>query len=92
VAVQDRRGWRQLVPGTGPLATVPPIAVFAVVAVVFAAGVLVGGVIGALLLFGLAVLVAALLAATWRQLRPADRVLRLFVPLALIAVAVSVLR
>jgi hypothetical protein len=88
--VQRGRGWRrQLVPGDGPLARVPPLVVFLVVTAVFATGVLVGGVAGAGLLTALAVLIGALLAAAWARLAPAERALRLVVLLVLFAIAVS---
>jgi hypothetical protein len=88
----ERKRRRRLVPGNGPLARVSPVAVFAVVAAVFAVGVLVGGVLGAALLIALAGLVGALLAATWRRLTPAERALRLAVLVVVIVVAVTVLR
>jgi hypothetical protein len=89
-AVRRGRGWRrQLVPGDGPLARVPPLVVFLVVAAVFATGVLVGGMTGAVLLAALAVLMAALLAAAWARPAPAERALRLMVLLVLLAVAIS---
>lgn len=82
------RGWRRtLIPGEGPLSAVPPIAAFLVVAALFAAGVLVGGVTGAVLLGLLAVLVGLLLAAAWPRLAPRDRALRLVVLLAVVAIA-----
>lgn len=93
VSVRQQRGWRrQLVPGSGPLATVPPLLVFLVVAAVFAAGVLAGGALGAVLLGALAVFVAVLLAVAWPRLGPPDRALRLVVLLALVAVALLQLR
>jgi hypothetical protein len=83
-------GWRrQLVPGDGPLARVPPLVAFLVVAAVFAAGVLIGGAAGAGLLAGLAALVAALLVVAWPRLTPVERALRLLVLLVLVAVAIS---
>jgi chromate transport protein ChrA len=82
------RGWRRtLIPGDGPLAMVPPVAAFVLVAALFAAGVLVGGAVGALLLGLLAVLVGLLLAAAWPRLRPQDRAMRLIVLLVVVAVA-----
>lgn len=82
------RGWRRtLIPGEGPLARVPPVAAFLVVAALFLAGVIVGGVVGAALLGALAVLVALLLSAAWPLLGPTDRALRLVVLLVVIAVA-----
>jgi hypothetical protein len=68
------------------------VAVFVVVATVFAVGVLVGGAAGAVLLGLLAVGAALLLAASWAQLRPPERALRVFVLLTLIAIAISVAR
>lgn len=85
-------GWRRrLVPGEGPLASVPPAAMFLVVAAAFAAGVLVGGVVGAGVLLVLALLVGALLAVAWPRLAPAERAVRLVVLFAVLAVALSVL-
>ncbi|MGH8967823.1 MAG: hypothetical protein ACRDXB_21220, partial [Actinomycetes bacterium] len=55
----------KLISGDGPLSRVPPVAVFAVVVVVFAVAVIVGGGLGAVLLGALAVGVALMLAATW---------------------------
>jgi hypothetical protein len=80
-----------LLSGNGPLARVPPLAVFLVVAAVFALGVIVGGGTGALLLGLLAAGVAVLIAATWRVLEPSQRVGRLFIFAVLVAVAISVL-
>jgi hypothetical protein len=65
--------------------------VFLVVLAVFAASVLLGGVVGAVLLAVLAVLVAALLAVAWPRLAPAERGLRLVVLLVLVAIAISLL-
>jgi hypothetical protein len=70
---------------------VSPAVAFLVVAVLFAAGVLVGGVLGAVLLFALAALVGLLLAAAWPRLSGAERALRSVVLLVLVAVALSVL-
>jgi len=64
---------------------------FLVVIVLFGVGVLVRGMLGAVLLGALAVAVAVLLAATWRALEPPARVLRVLVLLVLVGVAVSVL-
>jgi hypothetical protein len=83
-----RRGGR-MVPGDGPLARVPAVAVFAVVVVVFAAGVILGGAIGAVLLGLLALGVAALLAATWPGLSPAERTVRVVVLAVLVAITVG---
>lgn len=73
-----------------PLRKVTPLAVFLAVAAVFTAGVLIGGVAGAVLLGVLAVGVGLLLAATWPRLGPAERAVRVVVLLVLVAVAVSV--
>jgi hypothetical protein len=81
----------QLLAGDGPLARVPPLVAFLVVAALFAVGVLVGGATGALLLGILAAGVAVLLAATWPVLAPGQRVGRVLVLLVLVAVAISVL-
>jgi uncharacterized protein DUF6703 len=77
--------------GDGPLARVPPLVVFVVVAGLFAAGVIVGGLTGALLLGVLAVGVGVLLAATWPVLTSSQRAGRVLVFAVLVAVAVSVL-
>jgi hypothetical protein len=82
-----RRG--PLVPGEGPLARVPPVAVFLAVVVVFAAAVILGGVVGAVLLALLAVGVAGLLSATWPRLTPAARAVRVLVLVVLVAIAVG---
>jgi hypothetical protein len=78
------------VPGRGPLAGVPPLVAFAVVVGLFAAGVLIKGVLGAVLLGLLAVGVAALLAVTWPRLTPPNRAARVVVLLVLVAAAISV--
>jgi chromate transport protein ChrA len=91
--VQGRRNMRaQLLPGQGPLARVRPLAVFVVVIGLFTAGVLVSGVVGALLLGVLAVGVGVLLATTWRLLAPTERVVRLVALAILVAVAILQLR
>nr|CTQ96255.1 hypothetical protein [Kibdelosporangium sp. MJ126-NF4] len=82
----------QLIAGDGPLARARPIAVFAVVIAVFVTGVLVSGLIGAVLLGLLAAAVAVLLATTWPVLRPNERLLRVLVLGILIVVAVVQLR
>jgi len=82
-----RRG--AIVPGDGPLARVPPLVVFIAVVAVFAAAVIVGGVIGAFLLALLALGVAGLLAATWPRLSPGARVVRVLVLVVLVAIAVG---
>lgn len=79
-----------IVPGSGPLARVPPVVAFVVVVAVFAAGVIVGGTVGALLLALLAVGVAVLLAVTWPRLATSERVGRVLVLSVLVAVAVGV--
>jgi Ca2+/H+ antiporter len=81
---------RPLLPGSGPLAGLPPVLVFLVVAVVFAVAVFVGGPIGALLLALLAVGVAVLLATTWARLSPPERLARAFVLAVLVAVTIGV--
>jgi hypothetical protein len=91
--VPGRKNMRApLVPGDGPLARVRPILVFIVVIGLFAAGVTIGGVLGALLLGVLAVGVAVLLATTWTVLKPSDRVMRVVVLGLLVAVAIIQLR
>jgi hypothetical protein len=82
---------RTLIPGDGPLAKVPGTVAFLLVIGLFAAGVLVRGVLGAAFLAVLLVGVSVLLAATWKVLAPAGRVLRVLVVLLLAAVAISVL-
>lgn len=81
-----------LIEGSGPLAKVPPVAAFAVVIVVFGVAVWLRGVVGAVLLGVLGLGVLGLLAATWRALRPADRVLRVLVVVILAVVAFTLLR
>ncbi|ONI76906.1 hypothetical protein ALI144C_32785 [Actinosynnema sp. ALI-1.44] len=82
----------QLIAGDGPLARVRPIAVFVVVIALFLTGVLVSGLIGAVLLGLLAAGVGVLLATTWSVLRPNERLLRVLVLGILIAVAIIQLR
>jgi hypothetical protein len=79
-----------LVPGSGPLARVPPVVAFGAVVVVFAVGVLVGGVVGTVLLALLAAGVAVLLATTWPRLTPPERAGRVLVLAVLAAVTVAV--
>jgi hypothetical protein len=79
-----------LLPGSGPLAKVPPAAVFGLVLVLFVIGVFVRGPVGCGLLSALALLLAGLLAATWKVLSPADRAIRLLVIAVLVAVTISV--
>ncbi|HWE89464.1 MAG TPA: hypothetical protein VG317_08370 [Pseudonocardiaceae bacterium] len=81
-----------LIPGNGPLARVPPAAVFGLVLLMFLLGVVLRGVIGIVLLGLLGVGLVVLLAATWRVLRPSERVLRVVILLILAAVAASLLR
>jgi hypothetical protein len=81
----------KIIEGDGPLSRVPPVAAFLVVVVVFAAGILIGGGVGALLLGLLAAGVAAMLAATWGALAPNQRFGRLLILALLVAVALSVL-
>jgi hypothetical protein len=89
--VRARRSTKaKLVAGHGPLAKVPPVAVFIVVAAVFVVGILVRGVPGALLLGALAAGIAVLLAVTWQALAPSQRVGRVLVLVLLIIIAVSV--
>lgn len=82
----------KLIPGNGPLAKVPPAAVFGLVLLLFLLGVLLRGPIGVVLVGVLGVGLLALLAATWRVLRPADRLLRVVVLLVLVGVEISLLR
>jgi hypothetical protein len=81
-----------LVAGDGPLAKVPPLVAFLVVLVVFGLAIWLRGAVGALLLGVLGVGVLALLAVTWRVLRPAERVLRVLVVLILVWVAYTLVR
>jgi hypothetical protein len=81
---------RPLLPGSGPLTGVPPLVVFLVVAAVFAVGVVVGGLLGAALLGLLVVGVAVLLATTWAQRTPPERLARVVVLVVLAAVAIGV--
>jgi hypothetical protein len=78
-----------MIAGEGPLARVPAPAVFAVVVIVFAAGVLIGGVVGAVLLGVLALGVAGLLAATWPALGTGERAVRVLVLAILVAIAIG---
>lgn len=79
----------KLISGDGPLSRVPPVAVFIVVAAVFAVGVIVGGGLGALLVGVLAAGVALMLAATWGALTPGQRFGRMLIVGLLIIIAVS---
>ncbi|ALG07562.1 hypothetical protein AOZ06_12130 [Kibdelosporangium phytohabitans] len=82
----------QLLAGDGPLARARPIAAFVVVIALFLTGVLVSGLVGAVLLGLLAVGVGVLLATTWPVLRPNERLLRVLVLGILIVIAVVQLR
>lgn len=82
-------GRRVLVPGDGPLARVPPGAAFVGVVAVFALGVWLGGVPGALVLGLLAAAVGLLLAAAWPRLTAPERTVRAGVLLVLVAIAVE---
>ncbi|HEY1571579.1 MAG TPA: hypothetical protein VGG05_09570 [Pseudonocardiaceae bacterium] len=81
-----------LVAGRGPLARVPPLVAFIGVLAVFGVAVWLRGVPGAVLLGLLGLGVLGLLAVTWQALKPADRVLRVFVVIILAGVAISLLR
>lgn len=81
-----------MVAGDGPLARVPPLVAFVGVLVVFGIAVWLRGVAGAVLLGLLGLGVVGMLAVTWQSLRPADRVLRVFVVIVLAGVAISMLR
>ncbi|MCK2241034.1 MULTISPECIES: DUF6703 family protein [unclassified Crossiella] len=70
----------------------PPPVVFLVAAAVFAAGVIVGGVLGAVLLAALGLFVLAMVVSTWPRLRTPDRVLRIVVLAILVGVIVSLFR
>lgn len=86
--MRGRRSSRApLLAGDGPLARVPPAAVFILVLAVFAAAIVVRGVLGAVLLGALALGVAVLLAATWAVLSAPARVGRVVVLGALVTVA-----
>lgn len=80
-----------LIAGDGPLARVPPVAAFAAVVALFAAAVLVRGLVGALLLGLLALGIGGLLATTWQVLTASARAVRVLVLTVLVAVAVSML-
>jgi hypothetical protein len=91
--IRGRRDSRAaLMPGSGPLAKVPPVAAFVAILAVFGVAVWLRGVAGAILLGALDLAVLGLLAGTWAALRPADRVLRVVVVLILAGVAISLLR
>ncbi|MBP2474068.1 thiol:disulfide interchange protein [Crossiella equi] len=77
------------VPGAGPLRSVPPPVAFLLVAAVFAAGVIVGGAVGVVLLGALALFVLAMVVTTWPRLRTHERVLRILVLGILVAVIFS---
>lgn len=80
---------RPLLPGDGPLARVRPVMAFVVVLGLFVTGVLVGGTLGATLLGVLVVGAIVLLAATWKVLSPAQRMLRVVVLLVLAIIALE---
>lgn len=80
-----------LLTGRGPLARVPPLAAFVVVAALFTIGVVVRGPVGAALLGLLTLGVIVLLAGTWRVLSPGQRAGRVLVIGVLVLIAVSVL-
>jgi hypothetical protein len=80
-----------LISGDGPLATVPPVAAFAVVIALFTVAVVIQGVLGAVLLGLLALGVGVLLAVTWHTHSAAARAGRVVILAVLVAVAVSVL-
>lgn len=88
---RDRRKQprRRLLPGDGPLAGVHPALAFLVVLAVFALGVWLGGVAGALLLGALAAAVGVLLAVTWPGLTATERSIRLLVLLVVVAIALQ---
>jgi hypothetical protein len=88
--VRGRRASRErLLPGSGPLSKVPPVAAFALVLGLFLVAVLVRGVLGGILLCLLAAGIATLLATTWRVLTPPARVGRVLILGALITVGVA---
>jgi len=78
-----------LLPGTGPLAKVPPAAVFVAILIVFAAAIVIRGPLGAALLGVLALGVAGMLAATWPVISTPARAGRVAVLGALVAVALT---
>lgn len=80
---------RKLLPGDGPLADVHPLLAFLVVLVVFALGIWLGGVVGALVLGSLAAAVGVLLALTWPGLTATERSIRLLVLLTVVAIALQ---
>lgn len=88
--VSGSSGDAPMVPGEGPLSRVPPVIAFAAVVVAFAAGVIVGGVVGTVLLALLTLGVVALLATTWPRLTPTERAGRVLVLAVLVAVTVTV--
>lgn len=80
---------RQLVPGDGPLARVPPPLAFLAVLAVFVLSLWLGGVLGAGLLLVLAACVGVLLAVTWNGLTPPERAVRIVVLLVVVAIALE---
>lgn len=90
--MSGRRSLRApLLAGHGPLARVPPLAAFVVVAALFTVAVVVRGPVGAALLALLTLGVIVLLAGTWRALSPGQRVGRVLVIGVLALIAASVL-
>ena len=81
-----------LLAGDGPLSRVPPLVAFVVVIGLFAAGVIIKGVLGAALLGVLALGLLGLLAGTWHTLAPAQRVARVLVLGVLVVVIITALR
>jgi len=81
-----------LLAGDGPLSRVPPLVAFVVVIALFAAGVVIKGMLGAVLLGVLALGLLGLLAGTWHRLTPPQRGARLLVLGVLVAVMITVLR
>jgi len=94
-ATSGRRGRRgdlrrPLLPGRGPFAGKSPVLAFLAVVVLFAAGTLIGGMVGAVLLGLLALGVAVLLATTWPRLSPPERFARALVLVVLVGVTLAV--
>jgi len=78
-----------LLAGAGPLANVPPAAVFGAVLILFAAAIVIRGPLGAALIGVLALGVAGLLAATWPVLSAPARAGRLVMLGVLVAIALT---
>jgi hypothetical protein len=89
---RGRSSRARMLPGNGPLSRIPPVVVFLAILVLFGAGVVVRGPLGATLLGALILAVLSLLGATWQVLSTPDRALRVIVLLVLVGVAISVLR